>query len=786
MQLIILRTGTSVKLFHALQTHCLFSCPETRKRMLAHERRALLRLDSSVRQTSFVRQLGKRVDIAVSPELKAKELEKKMTCSNDRSGERPLIDAPIRSLAEDDLRRAPVAYAFAQSILELDASQGLVLGVLGPWGHGKSSLINLMREKFEKIPKEFESSEELEPTSEESETRRALTVIDFNPWMFSVSHQLVDFFFTQIGAELKIKNKRRFRKIAKLLQKYGGILRPAFQLIPFPGAGAVGDLIVGAAGKTSADHSAQKVKDDITETLSKLEKPIVVVIDDIDRLTKIEIREIFKLVRLTASFPNIIYLLAFDRERVEQALSEDGVSGRAYLEKIVLMSFDVPQASEKLLRSRALAELKRILSPVTNATLDEDRWPSAYLEVIEPLFSNMRNVVRYAISSKEAIRELGDQIDLVDLLVMEAIRILRPEIFERLLKLQHDLVNPPIAILQEGGETEDPINALLKEFPEDRFILQYLFNSTFPATQHKNSEKYAQHNSIWRRKYRMAHVDFFNLYLERVASDPLTTFPDSERAFTYLNDGAALKKYLLTELDPEKLEDVISDLTSFESKFTDDMIVPESVTLLNLIDTIPKENQHNLFGREFPVYCVVRKLLHPVEHTEDEKEREAFISQIFNDIETYSSRFFFIDDIIDYIQTNENKFVSEKFMKQIHAIFTQKLLDFPPSEPSREWCAGRVYLVVQKETGEASLSASDDPALLQAVLHLLRSTAVSWSSESPESRSEDHLHWEAIKQLFGSENEIRIIVDKVRNELGDDEVLRLADQYLSGRQSAVF
>lgn len=81
--------------------------------MLAHERRALLRLDSSVRQTSFVRQLGKRVDIAVSPELKAKELEKKMTCSNDRSGERPLIDAPIRSLAEDDLRRASVAYAFA-------------------------------------------------------------------------------------------------------------------------------------------------------------------------------------------------------------------------------------------------------------------------------------------------------------------------------------------------------------------------------------------------------------------------------------------------------------------------------------------------------------------------------------------------------------------------------------------------------------------------------------------------------------------------------------------------
>jgi len=341
--------------------------------MLAHERRALLRLDSSVRQASFVRQLGKRVDIAVSPELKAKELEKKMTCSNECSGERPLIDAPIRSSAEDDLGRAPVAQEFAQSILELDASQGLVVALLGPWGHGKSSFINLMREEFEGVPKEFESSDDSDPTPEESETRRALTVIDFNPWMFSGSDQLVDFFFTQIGAELKVKNKRRFRKIAKLLQKYGGILRPAFQLIPFPRAGAVGDLIVGAAGTTSADRSAQKVKEDITEALSKLKKPIVVVIDDIDRLTKIKIREIFKLVRLTASFTNIIYLLAFDRKRVEQALSEDSIPGRAYLEKIALLSFDVPQAQWKPFQSRISAELDHILALIKNTTFDKER-----------------------------------------------------------------------------------------------------------------------------------------------------------------------------------------------------------------------------------------------------------------------------------------------------------------------------------------------------------------------------------------------------------------------------
>lgn len=716
------------------------------------------------------------VNLVRVTKAKAKELERKLAYNAECSSEKLLLDEPIRTQFGDVLGRAPVAHAFARSILELDASQGLVVAVLGPWGHGKSSFINLMREEFEGIPKEFESPEDSNPTPEESETRRALTVIDFNPWMFSGSDQLVDFFFTQIGAELKVKNESRLGKIADWLAQYAGIFKPAAQLI-LPGGSAAGEFVAagisGLAGTTSADRSVQKVRDDITEALSKLENPIVVIIDDIDRLTKIEIREIFKLVRLTASFPNIIYLLAFDRERVEQALSEDGIPGRAYLEKIVQLDFDVPQAPKEMLQSHVIKKLNYILGPITSVLFNKRRWHDTYLTVIAPLFSNMRDVVRYAISSKRAIRELGDQIDLVDLLVMEAIRILRPQIFERLLKLQHDLVNPPIPILQEGAETEGPIDALLKEFPKDRFILQDLLNSIFPAAQDKNGERYAQHNSIWRLEHRIAHVDFLKLYLERVASDPLTTFRDSERAFTCLNDGVALKKYL-TELDPQKLEDVISDLASFESKFTDDMIVPASVTLLNLIDTIPKEKQHNLFGREFPVYRVVRSVLFRME---GEKEREALILQILEGIETYSSELFFIDDIIGYGKANENKIVSTVFAQQMRTEFIQKLQDAPPNTPSREWCAGRIYHAVQKETGKTPLRPSDDPALLQAVFYSLKSTAV--SQDFPVT-SIEYLDWDIIVQLFGSERKVRTALFNIREELGDHEVLRLVDRYLGG------
>ncbi len=698
-----------------------------------------------------------------------------------------VIDAPIRSSAEDDLGRAPIAHAFARSILELDASQGLVVGVLGPWGHGKSSFINLMREEFEGIPKEFESSEESEPTSEGSETRRALTVIDFNPWMFSGSDQLIDFFFTQIGAELRIKNKRRFRKIAKLFQKYGGILRPAFQLIPFPGAGAVGDLIVGAAGTTSTDRSVQKVKDDITEALSKLEKPIVVVIDDIDRLTKIEIREIFKLVRLTASFPNIIYLLAFDRERVEQALSEGGISGRAYLEKIVLLSFDVPQASEKLLRSRAIAELGRVLSPITNAILDEHRWISAYSEVIEPLLSNIRDVTRYAISAKQTIKDLGDKVDLVDLLALDALRVFRPEIFLRLPALRNELTGVHSSmgtagkrtregieeLFKDSGDEGNPsaIESLLNEFPGNETVVA-LLAYVFPASQ---QDDMSEQLDTWRTERRMAHIDFLNLYFDRVMPDSLVAFRHSEYAVNILNDRRLLENYL-TKLPPETLEDAIDGLASYETKFTDDMVIPGSITLLNLIDIISKKKRRSLFDTAggFAVRHVVIALLHRIDK---EEEREKFVSQILEGLETYSSKLYLIDTI--RYRTDENRLVSEAFVEQIHADFVKKIQDTPPSEPSREWDAWRIYYEVGKKTHKVPLNPGEDPILLLAVLYSLRFTLL--QSLNPfQDQSKDRLDWDKLVKLFGSEDKVRIALGNIRDELGDDEVLRLADRYLQG------
>jgi predicted KAP-like P-loop ATPase len=97
-------------------------------------------------------------------------------------------DNPIEQPAEDLLGRKSVAAVVADEIRTADASKGFVVSVMGPWGSGKTSLVNLVRHELGKEP--------------------SIHVLDFNPWMFSGTEQLVDSFFRELSAQLRLKEGR--------------------------------------------------------------------------------------------------------------------------------------------------------------------------------------------------------------------------------------------------------------------------------------------------------------------------------------------------------------------------------------------------------------------------------------------------------------------------------------------------------------------------------------------------------------------------------------------------
>jgi predicted KAP-like P-loop ATPase len=269
------------------------------------------------------------------------------TTAERRGSEQPVVagDNPIRALKDDTLGRGTAARSFAQQVLRLDACEGVVVAVLGAWGSGKTSFINLARSEFENA---------------------GVPILDFNPWMFSGAQQLFESFFAELAAQLRLRPG--LAEIGKDLEEYGETLS-GFAWVP-----VVGPWIdrVRMAAKILT-KALQRRKGGIGERRSKLKnaltalaKPILVVLDDIDRLSASEIRDVFKLVRLTASFPNIIYILAFDRGRVEKALVDEGIPGRDYLEKILQVAIDLPAIPAQVLNQQIFAAMDASLDAIEN------------------------------------------------------------------------------------------------------------------------------------------------------------------------------------------------------------------------------------------------------------------------------------------------------------------------------------------------------------------------------------------------------------------------------------
>ena len=116
-------------------------------------------------------------------------------------------DNPIEKVDEDLLDRKDIAANFARHVLKLDVSKGVVVGIFAPWGHGKTSFLNLARPGFE---------------------NDGVSIISFNPWVFSGTEQLVDRFFSAISSEMTEKSS--LKNIGINLAKYGAKLSPTINL----------------------------------------------------------------------------------------------------------------------------------------------------------------------------------------------------------------------------------------------------------------------------------------------------------------------------------------------------------------------------------------------------------------------------------------------------------------------------------------------------------------------------------------------------------------------------
>ncbi len=686
-------------------------------------------------------------------------------------------DEPIKRPEDDAIDRALLATTIADVIRSADVSEGSVVGILGPWGSGKTSLVNLIKVELAKEPE--------------------VALLDFNPWMFSGTQQLVDEFFVELAARLRM-GPRKWQNVANDLASYGKRIAP-LQVIP-----GLGQVIAGVSGTAQliedltnqSKKAVTEQREKIVEGLRKLDSPLVVVIDDIDRLSPSEIREIFKLVRLVASFPNILYLVAFDRARVEQALKHEGLPGRDYLEKIIQAAFDIPAVPDTVIESQITSAINAAVEGIeAPGPFDQSRWSDVFTEVIFPLFRNMRDVRRYAASLRGTVRSLGGQVALVDVLALEAIRVFLPDLFTEVSRRREALTN-----VSTNGRRDDPreqerttsIRKLVQETedPADPAtgatrpsVAEPMVERLFPAAiRHLRNE---EHGSLgeWLSARRVAHPFILDYYLDRVAGLKLRAFWVAERALDQLAGEEEFEAFLRS-LDPSTWEDVVFSLTRLEDKVPVTAVETATVVLLNLLPEFPERS--HVFGDydarqkvEFVVLGLLRRL-----PTRDEVER--VVQSALPKIRALSGKRVLVS-LVGHDEHAGAELVSPESSRALEASLREEILATPPealaTDPDVFW-----LLVWVRRTAEPAGLTIEFPTRTALDCALLKGSASITQSQffgTSHIRAERTLNWDVLVDLVGGEDAIRRMLQTCRAQ-GEDaalrEVIGLAEQYLDGRR----
>lgn len=497
---------------------------------------------------------------------------------NDASSAPFVADAPIRSAEEDLLGRGEFARSLAKILAIGSTDHSLVLALRGGWGEGKSSLKNLVLQELRK------------------DGRKASAIIEFNPWRYGDGSAIAMAFYQEIeialgASDKSIRGLRRahaFRRYSRFftymsdgLKGTGGglgnivgwlaslgfltaglsgfigalpVAKLAAALLMVAGLfGLVSKLLGALAGEGMPDKPLQVVRADLEAKLKKLRQPLLVVIDDIDRLEPEEIRTVFRHVKANADLPKLTYLLLFQRSIVERALDPVAdQNGRAYLEKIVQAPFDLPAVEPGRIHRAYVAALDKLVGKYSTAEngFDQVRWGNAFHGGLKAFFGNLRDVHRYlaAVSLSFELHRGSRvlEVNMIDFLVLEALRIFEPDVFNAIAnakpllttndrdarELTRARVQAIIGLATEGRReaVEDLVKLL---FPTIRWV--------FPMGMHYGNDAIGEWVAA-RRVCAASHFDrYFTLRLpdETISDSEFMEFLDNSADRAFINTAFA-------------------------------------------------------------------------------------------------------------------------------------------------------------------------------------------------------------------------------------------------------
>lgn len=295
------------------------------------------------------------------------------------------IDTPIKNKEDDRL-------GFSEDInlliskLPKETEQAYSVGIVGSWGSGKTSYLNLLEKKLNK---------------------EQFIVIKFNPRHSLNACTIQEDFFHELFSTLK-KYDSRFSSSFKDYLKAINIIGENKFLSSFL---SIHQL-----------WNSGREKQKISEAIKRLGKRVVVFIDDFDRLLREEVIEVLKLIDGNASFSNMIFFAAYDKQHLNKILvSENTSETKLFSDKYFSIEQSVPSLSNEFLWER----LKKILPENHSKDIKFNRLSAPSSELyfeLDKILPTLRDLKRFSNSFKTRYETIKDEILFGDYFLLQIVR----------------------------------------------------------------------------------------------------------------------------------------------------------------------------------------------------------------------------------------------------------------------------------------------------------------------------------------------------------------------------
>lgn len=446
--------------------------------------------------------------------------------SIDDSSVLTISDDPIQDWDYDIIGRASVVEVLAEHIF---VHRTPIVEVDGDLGDGKSSVLNLLRRTIEEHA----------------------IIVSFSAWLPGSHETLALDLFRDIATECK--RALYMPQVRKVSIAYARTI-----------SGSV-SFLTGLKEMLPAESQREEIEE-IREVLRRVPVPIVVLLDEVDRMQRDELLVLLKILRGASSMPNITFVCAFSEHEVRKTLSEKTDLGNDYFEKFFPVSVSLAAPDPKIL---GVLFQRRVMTAAT-----EGKWylgtdSKKFRELLQYMWdeslshisTNLRKLRLILNDVLTAARPVAGEVNTLDLIGIESLQRFAPEIHRVIRKNSSFLTSreDSLALLSKGrSEREEKgadqafyerLEKTVSASPEPSatgILLELLFPrwSTRRGDRSRHSFVRQIDSDTFEKEKRICAPEYFSVYFRAALPEEMYSEAELSRVLAQLNQAKTEQDHL--------------------------------------------------------------------------------------------------------------------------------------------------------------------------------------------------------------------------------------------------